>query len=148
LPALFGEVGVSVQEVPEEYGVYISKTFGRGEFQGFTFGLESVFTDIGLYWANMFYPRDAGGGRNHSSVNDAELNQQIKDMLALQDLDEIREKNFELQRYVSEKMYYVPVVTPVEFAARTPRLKGVVNASGPTTYAVGTEASLTNWFST
>jgi peptide/nickel transport system substrate-binding protein len=148
LPALFGEVGVSVQEVPEEYGVYISKTFGRGEFQGFTFGLESVFTDIGLYWANMFYPRDAGGGRNHSSVNDAELNQQIKDMLALQDIDEIREKNFELQRYVSEKMYYVPVVTPVEFAARTPRLKGVVNASGPTTYAVGTEASLTNWFST
>ena len=148
LPALLQEVGVSVQEVPEEYGVYISKTFGRGEFQGFTFGLESVFTDIGLYWANMFYPRDAGGGRNHSSVSDATLQQRIKDMLALQDVDEIREANFELQRYVSEKMYYVPVVTPVEFAARTPRLKGVVNDSGPTTYAVGTEAALTNWFST
>ena len=52
---------------------------------------------------------------------------------------------FELQKYVSDQMYYVPVVTPVEFAARQNYLKGVVNDSGPTTYAVGTEGALTNW---
>ncbi len=145
LPALLGEAGVSVKEVPEEYGVYITKTFGRGEFDGFTFGLESVFTDIGLYWQNMFFPRDAGGGRNHSSVNDPTLVDRIKKMLALQDLDEIHKENFELQKYVSDKMYYVPVVTPVEFAARPARRKGVVNTSGPTTYAVGTEVQLKEW---
>lgn len=145
LPALLRESGVSVNEVPEEYGVYISKTFGRGEFEGFTFGLQSVFSDIGAYWQNMFYPRDAGGARNHSSVGDTALVDNIKKMLAEQDPDEIVKQNFELQRYASEKMYYVPVVTPIEFAARSPRLKGAINTGGPTTYAVGTEGALTNW---
>jgi ABC-type transport system substrate-binding protein len=136
---------VSVNEVGEEYGVYIAKTFGRGDFQGFTFGLESVFSDVAAYWTNMFYPRDAGGGRNHSSVNDTTLVDRIRAMLQIQDLDELNAENFELQKYVSEKMYYVPVVTPVEFAARQATLKGVLNDSGPTTYAVGTEGALTNW---
>ena len=145
LPALLQEIGLNINEVGEEYGVYISKTFGRGEFEGFTFGLESVFSDVAAYWTNMFYPRDAGGGRNHSSVADATLNDRIKAMLQLQDLDEIRNESFELQKYVSDQMYYVPVVTPVEFAARQNYLKGVVNDTGPTTYAVGTEAALTNW---
>jgi peptide/nickel transport system substrate-binding protein len=147
LPALLKDVGISVQEVPEEYGVYISKTFGRGDFDGFTFGLESVFSDIAAYWTNMFYPRDAGGGRNHSSVNDPDLVANIKKMLQAQDIEEIRKQNFELQKYTSSKMYYVPVVTPVEYAARSPKLKGVVNTTGPTTYAVGTEGALTNWLS-
>ena len=145
LPALLGEVGVNVSEVGEEYGVYIAKTFGRGEFEGFTFGLESVFSDVAAYWTNMFYPRDAGGGRNHSSVSDTTLNDRIRAMLQLQDLDELNAENFELQKYVSNMMYYVPVVTPVEFGARQAHLKGVLNDSGPTTYAVGTEGALTNW---
>ena len=42
-------------------------------------------------------------------------------------------------------MYYVPVITPTEFAARLPRLKGVYNATGPTTYALGTESKLHTW---
>ena len=70
LPAMLGEAGVTVQEVPEEYGNYIATTFA-GKFDGFAFSLESVFSDIAAYWTNMFYPRDAGGGRNHSSINDA-----------------------------------------------------------------------------
>jgi len=142
LPALLEEANISVEQRGEEYGVYISKTFGRGEFEGFTFGLESVFSDIAAYWTNMFYPRDAGGGRNHSSVSDATLNDRIAAMLRIQDLEELREANFDLQRYVSEKMYYVPVVTPVEFSARQPRLKNVQNTTGPTTYATGTEGYL------
>jgi ABC-type transport system substrate-binding protein len=145
LPAMLKDAGVSVKEVPEEYGVYISKTFGRGEFDGFTFGLESVFSDIAAYWTNMFYPRDAGGGRNHSSVGDATLAANIKKMLQAQSVDEIRKQNFELQKYTSDKMYYVPVVTPVEFGARSPKLKGVVNTTGPTTYALGTESTLHTW---
>ncbi len=145
LPALLKQSGVTVKEVPEEYGVYITKTFGQGDFDGFTFGLESVFSDIGLYWQNMFNPRDAGGARNHSSVADATLQANIKKMLAETDTDEIAKQNFELQKYTSEKMYYVPVVTPVEFGARSKRLKGALNTSGPTTYAVGTESALTEW---
>jgi peptide/nickel transport system substrate-binding protein len=147
LPAMLGEAGVTVNLVPEEYGQYISTTFA-GQFDGFALSLESVFSDIGLYYANMFYPRDQGGGRNHSSVNDADLVTRIQNMLQLQDIDEIREANFDLQRYLSDKMYYVPMVTPVEFAARQTRLKGVVNNTGPTTYALGTESSLSLWLDT
>lgn len=145
LPAMLKDVGVNVKEVPEEYGSYISTTF-VGQFDGLGFSLESVFSDIAAYWTNMFYPRDAGGGRNHSSVNDPTLQANIKKMLQAQSTDEIHAQNFELQKYTSEKMYYVPMVTPVEFAARSPKLKGVVNTTGPTTYALGTEATMTNWF--
>jgi peptide/nickel transport system substrate-binding protein len=145
LPALLSESGVSVREVGEDYAIYITKTFGRGEFEGFTFGLQSVFSDIGLYWQNLFFPRDAGGARNHSSVSDATLVERIQAMLELQDIEELRAENFELQKYVSENMYYVPVITPVEFAARADRVKGTVNVTGPTTYAVGTESALRQW---
>ena len=147
LPAMLGAAGVKVKEVPEEYGNYISQTFA-GKFDGFAFSLESVFSDIAAYWQNMFYAKDAGGGRNHSSINDAELQANIKKMLQAQDLADLHKQNFELQKYTSQKMYNVPVVTPVEFAARQPKLKGVINNTGPTTYAVGTEGALTNWFGT
>jgi len=145
LPAALQEAGVTVNPVGEDYSIYISKTFGRGEFEGMTFGLESVFSDVAAYWTNMFFPRDAGGARNHSSVSDQTLVDRINAMLELQDLEELREANFDLQRYASEQMYYVPVVTPVEFAARQPRLKGAVNTTGPTTYGLGTEAQMWLW---
>ncbi len=146
LTALFAQVGIKVKEVPEEYGTYIGTTFA-GQFDGMAFSLESVFSDIAAYWQNMFNSKENGAGRNHSSVNDTELQANIKKMLAAQSLDEIQKQNFELQKYTSSKMYYVPVVTPVEFAARAPKLKGVLNTTGPTTYAVGTEGALKNWLS-
>ena len=126
LTALFAQVGIKVKEVPEEYGTYIGTTFA-GQFDGMAFSLESVFSDIAAYWQNMFNSKESGAGRNHSSVNDTELQANIKKMLAAQSLDEIQKQNFELQKYTSSKMYYVPVVTPVEFAARAPKLKGVLN---------------------
>ncbi len=145
LPNMLQEAGVTVNPVPEEYSsVYIPQTFA-GQFDGFALGLESVFSDAGSYWTAMFYDRAAGGIRNHSSVADEELRGRIASMLELQDVDEIRDANLELQKYTSEKMYYVPLITPVEYTARQARLKGVVNTEGPTTYAVGTEGSLNVW---
>ncbi len=137
--------GIRITEVPEEYGVYITTTFVNGPSEGMAYGLESVFTDVGMYLANMFRPKDAGGGRNHSSVNDPELVQMIEDMLKETDPEALREKNFEIQRYVSDQMYYVPIVTPREAGARQAWVKGAVNVTGPTTYAVGTEGALTIW---
>jgi peptide/nickel transport system substrate-binding protein len=144
LPAMLSESGVSVNLVPEEYGQYITTTFA-GQFDGFAWSLESVFSDIAAYWANMFRPRDAGGARNHSSISDADLVSRIDAMLALSDIEEIRQANFDLQKYTSEQMYYVPVVTPTEYGADKPRLKGQFNTTGPTTYALGTESTLNVW---
>ncbi len=145
LPAMFKDIGVTVKDAGEAYGNYIGTTF-TGKFDGFAFGLESVFSDIAAYWENMFFPRDAGGGRNHSSVNDATLVDNIKKMVQASSVDDIKKQNFELQKYTSAHMYYVPVVTPVEYGARTPKLKGVQNTTGPTTYANGTEVALKLWF--
>lgn len=145
LPNMLKEAGVTVNPVPEEYSsVYIPNTFA-GKFDGMALGLESVFSDMGSYWTAMFYDRESGGIRNHSSVADETLRSRIKSMLELQDIDEIRDANIELQKYTSEKMYYVPLITPVEYTARQPRIKGAVNIEGPTTYAVGTEGSLNIW---
>jgi ABC-type transport system substrate-binding protein len=145
LPNMLQEAGVTVNPVPEEYSsVYIPQTFA-GQFDGMALGLESVFSDAGSYWTAMFYDRASGGIRNHSSVADEVLRGRIAEMLELQDVDEIREANLELQKYTAEKMYYVPLITPVEYTARNARLKGVVNTEGPTTYAVGTEGSLNVW---
>jgi ABC-type transport system substrate-binding protein len=144
LSALLQQVGITVNEVPEEYGTYIASTFA-GKFDGMAFSLESVFSDIAAYWTNMFYPNDSGGGRNHSHINDAALQANIKKMIAASTIEEVHAQNFELQKYVSQKMYYVPMVTPVEFAARQPSLKGVLNTTGPTTYGLGTESQLKNW---
>jgi peptide/nickel transport system substrate-binding protein len=141
LPAMLKDAGVTVKEVPEEYGTYIGTTFA-GKFDGCAFSLESVFSDIAAYWQNMFNAKEEGGGRNHSSVADQTLRDNIKKMVQSQNVDDIKKQNFELQKYVSSKMYYVPVITPVEYGARTTKLQGVVNSTGPTTYALGTESSL------
>jgi peptide/nickel transport system substrate-binding protein len=145
LPNMLQESGITIDPKPHEYSSdYIPNIFA-GNFDGMALGLESVFSDVGSYWTAMFYDRAAGGIRNHSQVNDSELRSKIKSMLELQDVEEIRDAGHELQKYTSEKMYYVPLITPVEYTARQPRLKGVVNTEGPTTYAVGTEGSLSVW---
>jgi peptide/nickel transport system substrate-binding protein len=144
LPAMLKDAGVTVKDVGEAYGNYIGTTF-TGKFDGFAFGLESVFSDIAAYWTNMFYPKDAGGGRNHSSINDPTLVANIKKMLQATTIDEIKKQNLELQKYTSTHMPYVPVVTPVEYGARSPKLKGAMNTTGPTTYALGTESTLRLW---
>ncbi|HEY8173986.1 MAG TPA: ABC transporter substrate-binding protein, partial [Dehalococcoidia bacterium] len=145
LPNMLQEAGVTVDPKPHEYSSdYIPNVFA-GNFDGMALGLESVFSDVGSYWTAMFYDRASGGIRNHSQVADETLRANIKSMLELQDVEEIRDAGFELQKYTSEKMFYVPLINPVEYTARQPRLKGVVNTEGPTTYAVGTEGALTNW---
>ena len=145
LPNMLKEAGVTVNPVPEEYSsVFIPQTWG-GQFDGFALGLQSVFSDVGSYWTAMFYDRAAGGIRNFSSVADETLRSRIKSMLELQSVEEIREANLDLQKYTSEKMHYVPLITPVEYTARQPRIKGAVNIEGPTTYAIGTEGALNVW---
>ena len=88
LPAMLGEAGVTVNLVPEEYGQYISTTFA-GQFDGFAWSLESVFSDIGAYWGNMFRPRDAGGSATTPASTTQNWSRSIDAMLALTDLDEI-----------------------------------------------------------
>jgi len=139
-------VGIRAQDRPEDYiSQYVPNTFTKGEFDGMAFGLESVFSDVGLYFTNMFYPRDAGGGRNHSAVNDQTLVDMIQRLTEEQDLDAIRQQSFEIQQYVSDKMYYVPLITPVEFTGRQAWVKNVQNTTGPTTYGVGTESAMHAW---
>jgi peptide/nickel transport system substrate-binding protein len=145
LPDMLRQVGIRLQNIPEEYALYFDKTFFRGDFDGIAWGLESVFTDVAAYLGNMLLPREKGAVRNHSMVNDPDITALIEEMTAEQDIERTRELNFEIQRLVSDKMYYIPGVSVVEFGGRHPWLRNIQNEGGPTTYAVGTEASMYVW---
>ncbi len=51
----------------------------------------------------------------------------------------------ELQKYVSDQMYYIPGINPYEYNASHPVGAGAVNTSGPTTFAFGTEGTMWTW---
>jgi len=61
------------------------------------------------------------------------------------DVDEVCQKLRQIQKYVSDKMYYVPGVNPYEYSASWPVGGGGVNTSGPTTYSFGTEGTMWAW---
>ena len=145
LPDMLREVGIRLQSVPEEYNLYFDKTFFRGDFDGIAWGLESIFTDVVAYLGNMFLPREKGAARNHSLVNDDTINGLIEEMIAEQDIERIRELNYEVQKLASDNMYYIPGVSVVEFGGRHPWIRNAQNEGGPTTYAVGTEGTMYVW---
>jgi len=145
LPDMLRQVGIRLQSVPEEYNLYFDKTFYRGDFDGIAWGLESVFTDVAAYLGSMLLPREKGAVRNHSMVNDPEIAALIEQMIAEQDVERIRQLNFEVQRLASDQMYYIPGVSVVEFGGRHPWIHNSQNVGGPTTYAVGTEGGMYAW---
>jgi peptide/nickel transport system substrate-binding protein len=146
LPAMFKDIGVEVEQVAEDYiGQYFPNTFLKGPSNGFAWGLESTYSDVAQYMTNMYLPRNQGGGRNHSNIQDEALVSMVRNLIQEQDSEEFQKKLFDIERYVSDKMYIVPVITPWEYTARQPWLKGAVNVSGPTTYAVGTESTMWVW---
>ncbi|HEY8491571.1 MAG TPA: ABC transporter substrate-binding protein, partial [Dehalococcoidia bacterium] len=146
LPAMLRGIRVTVDQVAEDYiSQYFPNTFLKGPADGFAWGLESTYSDVAQYVTNMYLPRDQGGGRNHSNIQDPTLVSMVRDLIQELDAEEFQKKLFEIQRYVSDKMYVVPVIAPWEYTARQPWLKGAVNVTGPTTYAVGTESTMWVW---
>ncbi len=100
-------VGVKAQSIVDDYGSYISDIFYKGNLTGMAYALETVFADPDEYLFAMYHP---DGPRNHSHIDDPDLTQMIEDQATETDLDERVRKVQDIEKYVSDKMYYVPLV--------------------------------------
>jgi ABC-type transport system substrate-binding protein len=104
---MLNEAGFNVQPKVEDYlAEYITKTF-LGEFKDMAFGLETIFTEVDEYLFNMLHP---DGIRNHGKIDDPELTSMIEDQRLEPDPERRKEIIYDIQRYVSDKMYYVPLI--------------------------------------
>jgi ABC-type transport system substrate-binding protein len=146
-PTLMRDIGINVTAVPEDYiGQYFPQTYSQGNFDGMAWGLQSVFTDAVAYLSVSFLPFGGGGYRNMSQVNDAELTAMIEDMAEQEDVEAVREKSAEVQRYISDQMYYVPGINPIEYTVGHRRGSEPINSTGPSGgYGLGTESSMWGW---
>jgi ABC-type transport system substrate-binding protein len=147
LPNVMRDIGINVTLVPEDYiGQYMPETYTKGNFDGMAWGLLSVFTDALAYLSNSFLPFGEGGGRNMSKVRDEQLIADLEDATREADAEELRKKLFDIQRYISDQMYYVPGINPLEYALSHPFGSPTMNATGPSgTYGLGTETSMWGW---
>ena len=146
LPNLMREIGINVTLVPEDYvGQYFPVTYAKGEFDGMAWGLLSVFTDGLGYLSNSFLPFGQGGGRNMSKVRDEQLIADLQQATREPDIEALRSKLFDIQRYISDQMYYVPGINPMEYTVSHPFGSPPMNNTGPTTYGLGTETSMWGW---
>ncbi|MDI6857172.1 MAG: ABC transporter substrate-binding protein [Dehalococcoidia bacterium] len=146
-PTLMRDIGVNITAVPEDYiGQYFPQTYSQGNFDGMAWGLQSVFTDVVAYLSVSFLPFGEGGYRNMSRVDDPELVAMIEDMSRQEEVEAVREKSAEIQRYVSDQMYYIPGINPIEYTVAHRRGSEPVNITGPSGgYGWGTEISMWGW---
>ncbi|MGB6836858.1 MAG: ABC transporter substrate-binding protein [Dehalococcoidia bacterium] len=147
LPGLLREIGINVTLVPEDYiGQYMPETYTKGNFDGMAWGLLSVFNDALAYLSNSFLPFGEGGGRNMSKVRDEQLIADLEEANREPDVDELRKKLFDIQRYISDQMYYVPGINPIDYQLTHPFGAPGMNATGPAgTYGLGTELTMWGW---
>ncbi len=81
-----------------------------------------------------------------SRVDDPDLVARIQDMTRQEDVEAVREKSADIQRYISDMMYYVPVINGIDYAVGHPWGSTALNSTGPSgTYGLGTETSMWGW---
>ncbi len=147
LPSLMRDVGVNISAAPEDYiGQYFPQTYVQGNFDGMAWGLQSNFTDVVAYLAVSFLPFGEGGFRNMSRVDDPGLVAKIQSMTEDPDVEQVREKSAEIQRYISDQMYYVPMINGIDYGISQGWGSLPMNSTGPSGgYGLGTESSMWGW---
>ncbi|MCK9486537.1 MAG: ABC transporter substrate-binding protein [Dehalococcoidia bacterium] len=126
--AWLGDVGVRLENAPQDYNsTYITQTF-RGDFNGMMLGVETPFPEINGYFNRMFGDDISNHGRVHDSIMD--------DLIAKQrhEMDEPTRREFvaEMQRRNGDQMFYVPVQPSggAVWEAFQPEVRGVRRTRG------------------
>ena len=112
-------VGVDAELKLKEYGAYISTTI-YGKYEKTTVGLRGAWTDPDSYLYRNFMP---GQPLNTAPVNDPKVTEMIKLQRRTFNVAKRREIIYDLQRYLSQQVYYLygPSVSAV--AAWEPYVK-------------------------
>lgn len=121
-------------------GEYI-KTGGVffGQYEGMFFGLQSGFNDPHDY---LFNPLHSQSQRNHVGVSDPQLDALIDKEQATINLDERVKIVRDIQRYVTNTMYYAPMFIGPDFTFLQPWVRNYYARRG---YGAGSESFEDMW---
>jgi peptide/nickel transport system substrate-binding protein len=123
------KIGIKVEMKPQEYGDYISTTY-VGKYEQMAMGPVTPFLEVDDWLYGQFYP-DQPNNRSH--VNDPELNKMLIAQRETIDPKERKKIIDEIQRYLSDKAYYVFIPISMSYNVTGPRLRGYKGKVGYTT---------------
>jgi peptide/nickel transport system substrate-binding protein len=120
------KIGITVELKPQEYGAYISTTY-LGKFEKMAIGPITPFSEVDDWLYGAFHPEQPN---NRSNVADAELSKLLVAQRRELDPKKRRELVHDIQRYVSDKAYYVYLPNPPQYVAHPPYVKGFKHHDG------------------
>ena len=121
-------VGINAELKPEEYGKY-STTTSLGKFEKMAMGpFGATDTEVDAFLYELFFSTSP---RNHSRVNDPELDKLLVAQRREMDPTRRREIIHTIQRYLSDKAYYVYLPMWPRTIAHPAYVKGFKQIPGP-----------------
>jgi peptide/nickel transport system substrate-binding protein len=97
------DVGIEAEMKLQEYGAYMATT-NQGKFEGMAMGPLSITWEPDSVLYGMYAPDQP---RNSAHVNDPTLTAMLKEQRRTKDLEERRQRIFDIQRYVATQQYYI-----------------------------------------
>jgi peptide/nickel transport system substrate-binding protein len=115
-----GQIGITAELKPEEYGKYISTTY-LGKFEKMAIGPVTPFTEVDDFLFGQHYPEQP---TNRSSVADAELSKML--VAQRREVDPKKRKQIvdDIQVYLADKAYYVYLPSWPQYISHPPYVKG------------------------
>ncbi len=136
---MLGKVGINVKtSLENDYGTFITKVFG-GQYDGFGQGASTFYIDP-MDYLGPYYRADSL--RNFSKVKDPELVSKIEKIESSRDEKEIKQQFLDVQNYLGEKMYFVPLVVGPGFEAFQPKVRNAPDYVGLNSYSYGIGAEM------
>jgi len=122
----FKVAGVDTDLKLKEYGAFVASTI-FGKFEKLAVGLRGGTTDIDSYF-RIYLP---GEPLNAGGVNDPKLTEMISQQRRIFDTAKRRELVYEIQRYISQRAYYLFDASVSAVAAWRPSVKNFGPNIGP-----------------
>jgi len=133
------QVGINVTLNGQDYiSQYIGKTF-IGDFEGMSIGPNSAFFEPDDYVFTMFHSTSR---RNHSQVQDPEMDRLIAAERTEPDPAKRRDIIHDISRLNGEMMYCIPTVAETRVSVYQPEVRGIAYGSS---YGSGTETVAGLW---
>jgi peptide/nickel transport system substrate-binding protein len=127
LQGYLSQIGINLELSVADYrGVYVPEIRNKGNFDGLAQLFYGVFQDPGEFFGAMYLPT---GNRNNSRVEDPILNGMINDVESELDNESRTAKVVDVQNYLADQMYYVPIqagAAPVA-VANSGRMRNVLD---------------------
>jgi len=118
--SMLDKVGIRVQLDDQPSNVFITSTFVV-QFDGLGWSLETPYYDPDDYLFNLFHPK---GARNHSAINDSQINALIDRERVENNPEKRLEITREAEKYAVDQMLYLWGLNSVMLLALQPNVKG------------------------